>query len=428
MEWPSATAPILMSSEYSITLEEISYFSIIPGVSLIISSCVIGKLMDKFGRKLALLLISIPSLLSWLTIALANSIYILYLSRLICGIIDSAMHVLLPAYIGEISTPMVRGLWGNLPLIAFTFGAFLANLIGTYLSISLTGYVMCAVPLLFVCIFSFMPESPYFYMMKGETDKARKNLQILRMEDDVELELHRIEEEVKNQLNERGNWKDLFTVWLNLKALLIMTYVNVAQKFSGNLAFLIYNQHFFQEAGQELSASTSSIIYLGITFLCTTFASFFIDKLGRRKTMFISCAGSFVVLLAELIYFCIELYTDVDVSAIKWFPLFGMILFNMIWCMGLGLLPMLLMSELFATNVKGHALGFNNITSIIFLACTTKLYEILSTSFGIVGPIAFYTSCCLISTILSIFFMPETKGKTLEEIQEMLKRKIKKEC
>lgn len=388
---------------------------------MMLFSPLFSVIMNKIGRKYTILCIAVPHLIAWITTALADSIYMFYISRVFNGIGDAGIFTALPAYVGEISTPKVRGFWGNLATIGIYLGEFLINLIGSFLSIKETAYLCSVLPILFIILFAFMPETPYYLLMKGKEEEAKTSLQKLRMKKNVDGELKQLQLDVMRQVSEPSGFKDLFTIDSNRKALLICSFCRFAQQFSGISSFVVYNQYIFKQTGMDIDYKTSSNIFIGTMFLCNFLACFTLDKLGRRMTMITSCAGSTVVLLTLIIYFYLIEYTDVDLSLINWYPILGMLLYTIIYSLGLGIVPTLLLSEIFSTSVKGHALTLMNFGFGIYASSSTKIFQILTTHFGLVGPIILFTFCCFFSTIIFYLYMPETKGKTLEEIQQTLK-------
>lgn len=388
---------------------------------MLISSPIFTKLMNVIGRKYTIMFVAVPQLFAWLSVGIGDSIYMYYVSRLFNGIGDGIIYTALLAYIGEIATPKVRGLWGNTVILSIYVGEFIINFVGTFLSVRDTGYLMCAFPLIFAIAFSFMPESPYYFLQCGRRDKAEESLRKLRMKDDVDIELKQLEADVRRQISESNNFMDLFKIVSNRKALFICCFVRFAQQFSGISAYLVYNQYLFQKAGGSISYSTSSNIFIGMLCIFVGIASYTLDKFGRRMTMMASCGGCFLILLSLVIYFYLSEYTTINVEDANWYPLFGMMSYTVIYSFGLGVMPTIVLSEMFSASVKGRCLTITNMFYALYLAVSTKIFQILMSNYGLIGPVALYTISCFVSMIVSYFCIPETKGKTLEEIQQMLK-------
>lgn len=419
--WPSQSIPIMISDDYpvDITLDEASYITVLPPIAAAISGIFFSKIMNSIGRKYSLLFICVPQLLSWILIAVANSIYIFYISRILAGIGDACAFSVLPAYVAEISTPKVRGMWGNVMVLSIYTGQLLINIVGSYCSIRDTAYIFISLPVIFAIVFSFMPESPYYQIMKGKEEEARETLKKLLRQEDVEDDLKQMVFDVKRQISEPGKFKDLFVISSNRKALLVAAFIRGAQQFGGISSFAVYSQYIFEQANIGIDPNTAAIVY-NLMILVTNFIfTFTLDKLGRRLAMIISCFGCTIVLAMLTIYFWLA--TVLDLSDINWFPVFGMLLYVVFYAIGLGIVPTLILGELFSASIKGHGLCVMNIIFAVYVSSSTKLFQALSSMYGMHVPFLFFAICLFFSTIISFYVVPETEGKTLEEIQQSLK-------
>jgi MFS family permease len=423
--WSSPSIPKIVEDKvnYNISLDEASYFTVLPPIGAIVSSFLFAKLNDTIGRKYSLLLIAFPHIISLILIANAKSVYVFYVSRFITGLGDSCLFASLPIYVGEISTPKVRGTWGNLMTFLIYLGQLSINVIGSYTTIATAAYICLVFPIFFLCTFVFMPESPYFYLMKGRTDDARTSLQKLRQKQNVEEELHKLKSDVDRQMSESGSWKDVLTLSSNRKAVYAGIFLRASQQLGGISSFAVYTQYIFLKSGGNVSASTSAIIFMGLCAVLNMCAAFTLDRFGRRKSYFVSLLLCGMVLLCEATYFFIEQFYggEVNVAIVNWIPLVGMITYVVFYSFGLGIVPTLMLGELFSASIKGKGLLLLNIVFGVLVSCTTKLFHLLDTSFGLYAPFLFFSISCFISTILAVYFVPETKGKTLEEIQQSLK-------
>lgn len=419
--WPSPAIPKLLSPEYNITIEDASYLTVIPPIAMIIATPLFCILLDKIGRKKNLLLMGTIHIVAWLLIAFGTNIYMFYLARAITGLGDACGFATLPAYIAESTTPKIRGMYGNTMMIIMFFGQFLINCLGFYLSISLTAFIMLSIPFAFLITFSFMPETPYYFVMKGQEDNARSSLKKLRRIPDVERELAQIIADVQRQMTEPSRYVDLWKIKSNRMAVIIANVSRGFQQFGGMSALLVYTQYIFEQAGGDLSSGVSAMIFSGMFAVANVFANFVSDRLGRRRSMIISSFFCGVALLGETIYFYIQQNTDIDVSAAGWFPVVGLAAYILAFACGLGVVPTLLLGELFSTGIRSKAAMTTNIVFAIYLSVINKLFQFLLTDFGLWVPFLFFTICLFLGSIGSYFIIPDTKGKTLEEIQQMLK-------
>lgn len=376
--------------------------------------------MNKLGRKFIILLADIPYLISWIIAANTHSIYYFYLVRVLVGLGDSCLLIALPAYIGEISSPKVRGTWGCLAPFNVCFGSLLVNALCGYLGIKTSAYILMSLPILSIITFVFMPESPYHLLIKGELEKAEISLQKLRRKSDVSDELFTLKKTIELNYSKKFDMLKVFRSKINLKALKVGLLGRVAQMVSGISAFSVYSQYFFQQAGGNLTPTLSSIIITLVVLLMIVPSAIIINKAGRRFSLITSCSLCTLILASMAIYFYMRDFTAVDLSNVTWYPLVGLIFYLIAHYVGLGLTPLILISEIFPTDVKAECLSIMNIVATMCVIAVNKLFPYLFVQFGMYAPFLFHFFCTSISTVLCILWIPETKGKSLEEIQQKL--------
>lgn len=385
-------------------------------------ACILfASLCDIIGRKSTLLLISISGTISWILKALAKDITLFYISRVFVGFDIGCFFAAFPMYAGEISNPNIRGALGSLVTSLNFLGQFLINVLGNYFDVPTTSYICLPLPIIFFILFFFMPESPYYYIMKGKTEEAKKSLWKLRRNNNFEDDFIKLKKDVDRQMSERGSWKDLFVIPSNRKAILVGTFLRTSQLMGGTMLFLINAQFIFDKSPGNISSGVSAIIFSLCTFLAFLFAGIIIDKFGRRIAYTSSLILTTIMLFLETIFFYLTQNLQKDLSAINWFPLVGMIIYAIFASFGPGIVPTLMISEIFSTSIKAKA----NIVLVFLVAfvstiCSTIFFQMYPAT-GLSGPFLLFSTINCVSAILSYFYLPETKGKTLEEIQQMFK-------
>ncbi|KAF2891647.1 hypothetical protein ILUMI_14526, partial [Ignelater luminosus] len=264
--WPSPSLPKLLQDDSRIptTNDEGSWIAVmlLPGACT--GSILSGLLLDRIGRKYVILLTSIPFIISWIMIAYARSVTILIVARYLAGISDGLICCSLPVYFGEIANPKIRGLLGSAVSVAWIFGILVANVVGSYRSITDSALVSLIMPILLLLTFPCLPESPYCLLMKGKVEGARNSLMVFKGTNDVEDDLNRLKDAVEEQNRNTGKYLDLFTVKSNRRALYIMMGSRGVQQFSGSIAIIFYAQIIFKEAGDSVSPTVASIIYFSV--------------------------------------------------------------------------------------------------------------------------------------------------------------------
>ncbi|VEN54277.1 unnamed protein product [Callosobruchus maculatus] len=401
---------------YDITEDEASYFATIPPVTMMISSSIFSYLTHTVGPKKVYLSAAIPSILGWTLLIIAKQVYVFYIARVLVGISTAILFVAFPTYIGEIAEPKIRGTFGNVQNVANFLGQFAINLIGSYLDVKQTSYVCLIVPMSFLILFPFMPESPYFLLRKGKDEEAKAVLKWLRRKTDIEEDFVQMKADVQRQTSEKGTWKELVTVEANRKALLAGIFLRISQQFCGLQAFTVYTKYIFEKSGSNLSPDMSTLVYSGMVLILNSATCFMTEYLG-------ACA---IVLWILGTYFVIdEFQPQIDLSSFQWVPLAGLVCYTIVSSFGVMMIPTLMLSELFSASIKSKGLM---IMSFIIGAGTTsviQLFYFLNTTFGMFCPFMLFAACSTVSSVLTNWIVPETKGMTLEEIQQSLKKKKK---
>ncbi|KAF2879390.1 hypothetical protein ILUMI_26785 [Ignelater luminosus] len=319
------------------SLEEASYLTVIPTISMTITAPLFSTLIDAIGRKNCLLLVAVPQFIAWILTALAENIWIYYLATFFSGIGNAASYTIIPVYVCEIAEPTVRGTWG------------------AYNDIKTAALICGCLPIIQILLFFYVPESPYYLLMKGRDDEASKTLTILRWRTNVEKEVLTLKEDVARQISESGTMKDLFSIISNRKALIMCVGMRIAQQFSGLSAFEMHTQYLFQQAGGDVSHEISAITVSGTLALSVSLSAFAVERFGRRPLMLFSSLGCALILTVETVYFSINIFTRVDVSNFGWLPLVGMLAYMVVCATGLGILPTLISGEVFSASIKSKA-------------------------------------------------------------------------
>uniref|UniRef100_A0A6P7GHT2 Facilitated trehalose transporter Tret1-like isoform X2 n=1 Tax=Diabrotica virgifera virgifera TaxID=50390 RepID=A0A6P7GHT2_DIAVI len=422
--WPSPFMIQIINDKvnYNITEEQASYFNTINPIFTILICPFCSKLIDNLGRKKTILLIAVPQIASWLCAAFANDVYLFYVSRAFAGIADGIFFAALPPYVGEIATPAVRGKWGNFLAGSYYIGEFSINAIGSYFGVVTSSYICLPLPIIFFILFSMIPESPYYLLIKGKEEEAKKSLIYFRGDKTIDQNLKQLKNDVQRQMSESGTWGDLFKIKSNRKALLAAAFLRLTQHTSGLCILISYTQFIFQKSGGNLSHEMSSIIYLGIQMILNFIVlTFVMQRFGRRGCYMTSTGVNGIVLFFMATYFYFNDYTDIDVSSFNWFPVASTVVFQIFASFGLNVIPTLMLSELFSVSIKTKAMVLIVLTFGAGGALINYLFYLINTSAGFFAPFYVFAFCNILTAVVTYFILPETRGKTLEDIQQSLK-------
>ncbi|XP_011256038.2 facilitated trehalose transporter Tret1 [Camponotus floridanus] len=422
--WSSPSLPVLMQGKdekYSmhLTPEEASWVASLLTFGSAAGTIICAVIVNNFGRKNTMLFTALPSIISWLMIAFATSSKELYISRFISGLATGIAYTATPMYLGEISPPHIRGNLTSMLTVATKIGILLEFVIGSYLSIQNLTFVSLVAPCLFMLVFIWLPESPYYLMHRKAKQKAINSLVQLRGKEDVYKEACNIERFVKTNLDDQTVFRELLCVPGNRKALITILCVGITQQMSGSQAMLQYAQMIFDEINADLEGKYLTMILGVVQMIFTIICMFITDHSGRRSLLIISCIGTACSTAMVATYFNLQ-YNHVNTNNITWLPATGVIVFTIMYSLGLASLPFTLLSELFPTNVKalGSTIVLIAINLIAFVVTTS--YLIIADIAGIHVPFWIFTAFSFAGALFTFFYLPETKGKTFEQIQEQL--------
>ncbi|XP_031340177.1 facilitated trehalose transporter Tret1-like [Photinus pyralis] len=420
--WTSPSIPKLVNDpSLDISLDEASYFTVIHPLSMGVFSVLQLKVIDKVGRKLAIIATIIPQLVSWLLIAFAQRIELFYLSRVMAGIADAGAFSTITIYVCEISEAKVRDTWNNAISVSLYLGVLLVNVVGSYFSITDTALMFACIPIIQIALFIFAPESPYYLLARHRTEEARCSLQLLRWRSDVDEEMEQLEADVQRQISESCRFIDIVSVKSHRKAFVICLAIRTIQQFSGLSAIESHTQYMFANAGVGISESLSSIIFAAVLMVTVTISWFVMDKFRRKSLLLVSCFGSAFCLGIDCIYLGIRNFTDLDLSSVSWISLSSIIAYTLIFGFGLATLPTSIVGEMFSSSVKAKASFLLNLCFALQMLLIPKLFHLVTENFDLFYSFSFFAISATLGGVFCCYCIIETKGKTLEEIQQALK-------
>ncbi|MGB8703804.1 MAG: sugar porter family MFS transporter [Gillisia sp.] len=365
---------------------------------------------NKFGRKNTLLIIGVLYFVSAVGSAFANDPVTFAIFRFIGGLGVGASTIAAPAYVSEIAPAADRGRLVSLYQFNIVLGilvAFLSNYLLRNTGNEPWRWMMGveAIPAFIYTIFIFfLPRSPRWLISKGRTAEARKVLKIIDPDLDTEAEI----EEIKAQSDLEIKGENIFLKKYRFPLMLVFL-IAFFNQMSGINAFLYYAPRIFEEAGLAQNTALLSSIGIGvINLLFTLLGVFLIDRLGRKQLMYIGSLGYILSLSLVAAAFFLN-WGGLSV------PIF-LFLFIASHAVGQGAVIWVFISEVFPNNLRASGQSFGSSTHWILAAIIPSLIPTLFTSIGPGYVFAFFAFMMVLQLMFVIFLMPETKGKTLEEL------------
>ncbi|EDW09932.1 facilitated trehalose transporter Tret1 [Drosophila mojavensis] len=425
MGWSSPVEKLLTEKNaygFPISDDQFGWISSLLTLGATVVCIPVGFVIDMIGRRPTMLALIPPYMVGWFLMLFANSVIMLYFGRFILGFCGGAFCVCASMYSTEISTVSTRGTLGSFFQLNTVTGMLYGYIIGGYCSL-LTINILCAIlPLIFAAVHYFMPESPVYFAMKGREDDAIKSLLWLRGANcDIRNELNEILEETNKSTDEPK-----VSIWvalrrpITLKGISIAVMLQALQQWTGINAIMFYSTSIFEDVGASLSGRVCTILIGATQVIMTLVATLIIDRAGRRILLLVSAFFMAITTCLMGVYFQMRDSDPNSVASIGWLPITSILVFIIFFSIGFGPGPWLVMAELFTEDVKSVAGSIAGTSNWFSAFLVTKLFPILKNSIGS-GP-TFWIFCgiAIFGFVYVLIFVPETKGKTINEIQLIL--------
>jgi len=383
-----------------------------------------GPAADRYGRRLMILLAAAVFIVGALASAAAPGVEVLVVARIVIGIAIGLASAAAPVYISEVAPPESRGRLVSFFQLAVTIGILVAYLVGLAFNASEDWRWMLGLGCVPALALGFgmlrMPQSPRWLVMSGDDFAARATLAKIRVDDPdtIDLEL----EEIKESLDEKpGAWRELLQPMVKA-ALFVGVGLAILQQVTGINTVIYYAPTIVEftgvnsSAGSILAAVGVGIINVGMTVLALRL----LDRAGRRTLLMIGVSGMVISLFAlgaafiggggstlASIVAIVSLMTYVASFAISLGPIF--------W---------LLNAEIYPLDVRSKAAGIGTMANWTFNFIVSLTFLLLIEALGRSGAFWFYGAIGILTLWFCWKYVPETKGKRLEDIQQYFQERV----
>lgn len=383
-----------------------------------------GKVSDLIGRRRLLKYLAILFFICTLACSIAPNAIFMIIFRTLLGLAVGGASVIVPTYLSEISTPSLRGrlvtqnelmiVTGQ--LLAFVVNAILGNMFGRVSHIwrYMIGFGMIPAVLLFIGMF-FVPESPRWLVMKGRVQDAFKSLSTLRAKpESCKTEINQIQNALdQEQEIKQATLKDLATPWVR-RLVFIGIGLGVMQQFIGINIMMYYGTTILTQSGFAHNAALIANIFNGVVSVAATIVGMsLMNKVNRRKMLTTGIIGTttslvLIVIVSETLSHSPILPILVVLCTMMFLGFFQGFISPLVW---------LLLSEIFPQNLRGLGMG----VSTFFLWFSNFLvgyfFPILLSMLGMSRTFMVFVFFNILSFFFAYKFTPETRGKSLEQIQ-----------
>ncbi|KAG4071144.1 hypothetical protein HA402_003276 [Bradysia odoriphaga] len=447
--WASPSTLLLTSDDSplpsgKINIDEASWVVSLACLGGLVGNIIFGFATSTFGRKKPLIFLAIPSIISWLLIWFAQNVYYLYVARFLNGMTGGGMYILIPLFLIEIADDRVRGTLGSLVILTTNLGLLLSFILGEFCDYNTTPKVTIVLIIIYAILFSIFPESPSALMKQNKITEAEKSIRFYQRipesdkDESLQFEMNKLRTTFGSDKNEENsfNWSDL-TMNPGRRAFIMGVGLAILYEFCGVIAMLNYSAIIFQETGSSMSPNMSAIVIGSIQLVGSIVTTNLVDRAGRKvinpdlahpyaKVCFhqqvlyiVSTTGTAFGQIILASYMMLK-SMGYNVEAYNFVPItcFSLVLFLAAW--GILTLPFLVIAETMPENLKDLLTSFCVALIWALEFALIKFLPFLNEILGFHGSLFLFAGICLIGTVLIILFVPETKGKSYEEIMKML--------
>jgi len=402
-----------------------SDFSLSPGLEeIIVSSVLLGSLVgavgggllaDRLGRRRLLIATAVVFALGAVGAALAPGTAWLVAARIVAGAAIGIASFVAPLYISEIAPVAIRGKLVSINQVALTSGIVISYGIDYAFAGSQAWRWMFALAVIPAAAFAlglmFIPESPRWLVGRGHVDQARAVLKRIRGPDQVEGELTEIRHSVAQQ---KGHWSELLGPRLR-PAMIVGIGLAIAQQITGINTVIYYAPTILNFAG--LSSSSVAILAsvgVGVVNVALTLVAMqLIDRVGRRPLLLVSLAGMALSLFVLGLAFALPQLA----GSLGWIAVIGLMTYVGSFAVGLGPVFWLMLSEIYPLRIRGRAMSVGTVANWSANLIVALSFLTLTQVLGTAPTFWLYGVVSVGAWVFAFFLVPETKGRSLEDIE-----------
>lgn len=404
------------------TLQGVLVSSVLIGA--VIGAATNGILADIFGRKKIIMATAVIFILGSILCAFAPNVYVLILSRIFVGFAVGIVNFVVPLYLSEVSPKNLRGTLVSLYQWAITAGilfsyfinAVFAQAVYNWRWMLFAGVVPGLVLFIGMC---FMSDTPRWLVSKNRDDEAKKVFSKIEPDIEPEKEIAEIKETLVDNRQEKT---------FRLKKWMIMPFVvgigiMFAQICTGINTIIYYAPTIFKTAGfdSNLTAIYATTGIGVVNFIMTIVAVFFTDRIGRKPLLYFGLTGVMLSLFALGTSFA---FAGGLGSSLKWVAVGSLVTYIICFAMSLGPIGWILVSEVFPLRIRGIAMSVCTVSNFAFNFFVVGSFPVLLHRIGGAWTFWIFGIVSILCIIFVYFFVPETKGISLEEIESNWRRGV----
>lgn len=392
-------------------------------IGAVIGAATNGILADIFGRKKIIMATAVIFILGSILCAFAPNVYVLIISRIFVGFAVGIVNFVVPLYLSEISPKNLRGTLVSLYQWAITAGilfsyfinAVFAQAVYNWRWMLFAGVLPGLILFIGMC---FMSDTPRWLVSKNREDEAKKVFNRIEPDIDTNKEI----EDIKNTLESGNDNKFRFKKWM-IMPFVVGIGIMFAQICTGINTIIYYAPTIFKTAGfdSNLTAIYATTGIGVVNFVMTIVAVFFTDRLGRKPLLYFGLTGVMLSLFALGTSFA---YAGALGSSLKWVAVGSLVTYIICFAMSLGPIGWILVSEVFPLKIRGIAMSICTVSNFAFNFFVVGSFPVLLHRIGGAWTFWLFGIVSILCIIFVYFFVPETKGISLEQIESNWRRAV----
>ncbi|MCC9175538.1 sugar porter family MFS transporter [Arthrobacter sp. zg-Y179] len=385
-----------------------------------------GKLTDRFGRRRILMALAVVFLLGTLGTSLAPTIAVMVLSRIVLGLAVGGASALVPVFLAELAPAERRGqmvtrdqlmiVTGQ--LVAFVANAVIGNIWGEDQGVWRWMLVVATLPAIALWVgIAFVPESPRWLASKGRFAETLAALQRIRSADDAQAEYREVRGLAEKESAQAGTLRDFAEPWL-LRVLLIGMGLSIVQQITGVNAIMYYGTQILADAGFGTEAALTANIANGVVSVAAAiFGIWLLGRVRRRQMLMTGLigTGSSLLLIGLVSIFVTE-------GSVRGYIILALTVTFLAFQQGaVSPVTWLMLSEIFPLKVRGLGIGLSVFVQWMTNFAVGFSFPILMDAIGISKTFFIFVVLGLLALVFVRRFVPETRGQSLEQVEEQLR-------
>lgn len=381
--------------------------------------------LDNIGRKYTITICSFLFFITWLLMVFARSITLVCAFRILFGVTIGMNDVSSSIYLAENCSPKIRGIVGSFIPVSFYAGMFVECILAMHLSYTTVAVINTLFSFFAFLTFFQLKETPYFLLLKGRQEAAESNLMWLKgcnaSKVDVVQELDKIRQNVQTEQLKKASIVKLFASPENYKAMVIVLVTHLLIMATGYRGINFHVSTYFQSSG-TFTFNQFTILLGVIQLVAVCISPFIMERYNRRTMILISFLSMGLCHACTFVFFAVMRHKSIHSVYFPWLIFTSITFYSIVFVM---IYPsvFIILGELLPMSVK--VIGGCLAITVNSLACfaTVRSFPIISYHYGIEYNFLLYFGACILGCVHTYGTLPETRGKSLIEIQRELKKR-----